>query len=316
MSTLVDELTSHSDNRSSASERLRTTMAAMRLSFAWFGTRKTLTTDQRAQAAESFGAEGEFLSAGKKLLDTRHPKFKAVTSVRSRAIQFWRALSLPYPEAGIRLIKQDDISLIVTQMTSLRGELAEAVEQLDAHFGELKAAARERLGRLYASSDYPARLSGLFAMDWDFPSVEPPPYLRQLSPELYRQECERMQARFEEAVRLAEAAFLEELNGLVSHLTERLSGADDGKPKVFRDSAVENLAEFFQRFRSLNIGSNQQLDDLVAQAQQVVRGIQPQQLRDNSTIRQEVATQLSGVQSVLDGLLVDRPRRAILRRPR
>jgi len=31
---------------------------------------------------------------------------------------------------------------------------------------------------------------------------------------------------------------------------------------------------------------------------------------------QQVATQLAGVQSVLDGLMVDRPRRNILRRPR
>ena len=201
-------------------------------------------------------------------------------------------------------------------MTTLRAELDEAVEQLDAHFDELKSAARERLGRLYSSADYPASLTGLFAMEWDFPSVEAPPYLRQLSPELYRQECERMQARFDEAVRLAEAAFLEELSGLVSHLTDRLAGTEDGKPKVFRDSAVENLSEFFQRFRNLNIGSNAQLDELVNQAQQIVRGVKPQQLRDNNAVRQEVATQLSGVQSVLDGLLIDRPRRAILRRPR
>jgi hypothetical protein len=33
-------------------------------------------------------------------------------------------------------------------------------------------------------------------------------------------------------------------------------------------------------------------------------------------MRQQIATQLSGVQSVLDGLLVDRPRRNILRRPK
>jgi hypothetical protein len=33
-------------------------------------------------------------------------------------------------------------------------------------------------------------------------------------------------------------------------------------------------------------------------------------------LRQHVATEMSRVQSVLDGLLVDRPRRNILRRPR
>jgi hypothetical protein len=98
-----------------------------------------------------------------------------------------------------------------------------------------------------------------------------------------------------------------------SHLTERLSGTEDGKPKVFRDSAVENLGEFFQRFRTLNVRSSAELDQLVDEAQQIVRGIQPQTLRDNGVLRQQLAAQLSGVQSVLDGLLVDRPRRNILR---
>ena len=97
---------------------------------------------------------------------------------------------------------------------------------------------------------------------------------------------------------------------------ERLSGQEDGKPKVFRDSAVENLSEFFGRFRELNVRSSEQLDQLVGQAQRVIRGVEPQDLRDNAGLRQHVATEMSRVQSVLDGLLVDRPRRNILRRPK
>ncbi len=83
-------------------------------------------------------------------------------------------------------------------------------------------------------------------------------------------------------MRLTEEAFVSEFGKLVSHLTERLSGSDDGKPKVFRDSAVENLSEFFTRFRQLNVGNNAQLDELVAQAQRVIRGVEPQQLRDSN----------------------------------
>ncbi len=142
------------------------------------------------------------------------------------------------------------------------------------------------------------------------------PYLRQLNPEVYRQECERVASRFDEAVQLAESAFVEELQSLVSHLTERLAGQADGKPKVFRDSAIENLTQFFERFRELNIRSNEQLDDLVGQCQQAVSGVEPQSLRDNNVLRQSVASELSQVQNVLDDLLVDRPRRNILRRPR
>ena len=199
-------------------------------------------------------------------------------------------------------------------MTTLTAELADAVEELDRQFAELKSAARLRLGSLYCASDYPDSLGGLFSVEWDFPSVEPPSYLRQLSPELYQHEAARVAARFDEAISMAEEAFTAELSKLVSHLTERLAGQDDGKPKIFRDSAVENLREFFGRFSSLNVRSNEQLDALVEQAQEAVRGIEPGQLRDSQPLRQQVVTQLAGVQATLDGLMVDRPRRNIIRR--
>ena len=298
----------------SPAHRLRATMAAVRVSLSWPGMRKTLTPGQKARAAESFGAEGQYLSAGKKLLDTHHPAYRAVTAIRGRIVSYWRGITLPYPEPGIRLIRQDDIGIFNVHLTTLAAELAEAVEELDRQFGELKAAARLRLGSLYCAADYPDRLSGLFRLEWDYPSVEPPSYLRQLSPELYQQEAARVAARFDDAVRLAEEAFTAELAKLVSHLTERLAGQEDDKPKVFRDSAVENLRDFFDRFRALNVRSNEQLDALVEQAQAAVRGIEPRQLRDSQMLRQQVVMELAGVQATLDGLMVDRPRRNIIRR--
>ena len=316
MNTLLDESTSRTRTNLSPSERLRSEMIALRLSFTWFGTRKSLSPAQKTVAAESFGAAGDYITAGKKLINTQHPKFKAVSTIKSRAVSYFKGMSLPYPEPGLRLIKQADLGAMTLQLTTLKQDLDYAVNELDDHYDELKAVARQRLGDLYNAADYPASLDGLFDMTWDFPSVEPPDYLRRLSPELYAQECRRVQARFDEAVQLAEAAFTEELARLVEHLSERLSGQIDGKPKVFRDSMITNLTEFFERFGNLNVRSNEQLDQLVERAQQVVRGVEPQQLRDSQSLRQQVAAQLSGVQSALDGLLVDRPRRRIIRSPK
>jgi hypothetical protein len=302
--------------RGAPASALRTQTAAMRLSFAWFGVRKTLSPEQKAEAAETFGAESPFLSAAKRLLDTRDPAFRAVTAVKNQAVAYFKGSSLPYPEPGTRLVRQRDLSAIDERMQELRGELAKAVDRLDERYAELKRSARDRLGRLYAEGDYPASLAGLFAMEWDFPSVEPPDYLRQLNPELYRQECERARARFDEAVQLAETAFCEELAKLVEHLSERLSGDADGRPKIFRDSAVTNLEEFFGRFAKLSVRSNPELDDLVARSRSILGGVEPQPLRESAGLRTRVANQLAGVQASLDQLLVDRPRRNILRRPR
>ena len=251
MDALLDEPEPAQTDQSPA-HSLRANMAAVRVSFTWMGTRKTLTPEQRAQAAQPFDAEGQYLSAGKKLLDTSHSAFKAVTSIRSKIASTWKSMSLPFPEPGVRLIKRDEVANFATLLTDYRTELAEAVANLDRHYGDLKAAAAERLGRLFNPGDYPETLVGLFDVSWDFPSVEPPDYLRELNPALYEAERARVAARFDEAVQLAEAAFLEEFGKLVSHLSERISSVgEDGKPKVFRDSAIGNLGEFFERFRNL-----------------------------------------------------------------
>ena len=296
-----------------AAGRLRQSFSAMRLSFNWLGTRKSLSADQRIQAASPFGAAEKFISAGKKLLDTGHPAMKAVNQLKRQMVDSWKGSSLPYPEPGIRLVRHCDIELLNERMDSFQYQLELAVRELDACYEELKEQAAERLGDLYSAADYPVSLEGLFEVHWDFPNVEPPDYLRRLQPEIYQQECQRIRVRFDEAVQLAEQAFMEELSQLVTHLGERLSGREDGKSKIFRDSAIENLHEFFGRFQRLNIASNQELEQLVERAQGIVTGVRPSALRTDASLRQEVASQLSGVQSVLDGLMVDRPRRRLIR---
>lgn len=319
MTTLLDHLTDPSaapmaTTTTTPAQRLRATMAACRVRFTWFGTQKSLTPEQRAAAAEAFDADGQALRAGKQLLDTRHTAYRAVTAIRTRITDSWRGCSLPFPEPGVRLIRQDQVDTFATTLTDLRAELHDAVHNLDRHFDELKQAAAQRLGALYNPADYPATLRGLFDVTYEFPSIEPPAYLVALSPGLYQEEQARVAARFEEAVRLAEQTFLEEFARLVEHLGERVTGVnDDGSPKVFRDSAVGNLLEFFDRFRQLNVRSNAQLDALVAEAQRIVRGVGAQDLRDSAGLRDRVATQLSQVQSALDDLLIERPRRRIVR---
>jgi hypothetical protein len=320
MSTVIDRIETRPTNgragagNASPADRLRTTMAACRVQFTWLGTKKSLTAEQKAQAAESFDAEGQFLSAGKKLIDTKHNAFRAVTAIRTKITDYWRGLTLPFPEPGVRLINHDQVEGFDQQMADFKIELEDAVRTLDHKFEELKQAAAQRLGSLFNPADYPATLVGLFGVSWDYPNIEPPAYLIGLSPDLYRQEQERVRARFEQAVQLAEQAFLDEFAKVVAHLTERISGTnEDGTPKVFRDSAIDNLSEFFERFRSLNVRSNQQLDELVVQAQRAVRGVAAQDLRDSQSVRQEVATQLATVQTTLDAMLIERPRRRILR---
>lgn len=314
MSTTLDEPIT--ENQASHGTRLQAETTAVRLHISWPGTRKSLSRDQKQQAAGAFDADSRTLSAAKRLFDTSHPSFRAVSAIKAKAGALWKGMTLPYIEPGVRLLRRGDVSDFDGRMTKIQDELAEAVEELDRCFTELVDQARGQLGHLFDPADYPVSMSGLFSLAWDFPSVTPPAYLRTVSPIVYEQECQRVQEKFAEAVELAEQTFAEELSQLVSHLAERLTGSIDGKPKVFRDTAVTNLTEFFDRFQHLNIGSNEDLDQLVENARQVVSGVNPQDLRDRTSLRDRVARSLTQVESSLDELMTDRPRRNIIRGPR
>jgi len=52
---------------------------------------------------------------------------------------------------------------------------------------------------------------------------------------------------------------------------------------------------------------------LVEQAQQTINGVEPQTLRDSNRLRQMVARDFEQIQESVGEMLVDRPRRNILR---
>jgi hypothetical protein len=298
------------ETRDFASELQDRTLAC-RVHHEKLGTRKALTREQLAQVADSFAADRRLLAGTKRLLDTSHPAFRAVMRVHAAATEFWQSMTVPFPEPGIRLLRRDQVAVFDQRMRGFQAELREAVAGLVRAYPQLQDLARDDLGSLFSEGDYPARVDDAFAITWDFPSFEPPSYLRRLHPQLYEQECVRIRSRFDEAVRLTEEAFLARLNGLVAHLADRLTGEEDGKPKVFRNSALVNLNAFFAEFRQLDIGSSAELQELVGRAQELVRGVRPDDLRTDADTRTTVASRLAQIQQAMDGLMVPKPRRAI-----
>src|SRR3954471_360239 len=90
----------------SPAQRLRRTAAAVRVHFKWWGTHRTLTAPQKEEVGLTYSADAKLLTAGKRLVDIRHERFRALTRLKSRIVSFWRGLTLPYTEPGVRLIRQ------------------------------------------------------------------------------------------------------------------------------------------------------------------------------------------------------------------
>jgi hypothetical protein len=312
MATEIENNIPDAERLQETARELQQNTGAVRVMFSWLGTQRKLSDSQTKQAADTFDADDSLVTASKRLIDTKHPAYKAVTAIKSQVSAYWRSMTLPYPQESIRLIRQNDVAAFEAKMQEFRTALRAAAANLQLEYETIKANAREKLGSLYNPADYPASLENVFDIKWDFPSVEPPSYLLAYNPALYEQERQKIQQRFEDAITLAENAFAEQLKALVDHLIERLTDNPDGTRKVFRDSAIENFREFAESFRRMNVRSNAQLDHLVTQAENIVTGVDIDELKKKKDIRQELSTQMSGIQTALDSLITNAPRRRIM----
>lgn len=291
---------------------LRQTMGAVKLSFSWLGTQRKLSDAQTKQAADTFHAATDLVTASKRLIDTKNTTYRVLTTLKSQASAYWRSMTLPYPQEGVRLIKQADIGAFEARMREYKEQLVVAAANLQLEYEALKVAAREKLGDLYNPNDYPPSLEGVFDLRWEYPPVDPPNYLMTFNPELYQQEQQRVQHRFETAVVMAENAFAEQLQDMIAHLIERLTDEPDGTKKTFKASAIENFKEFYDNFRSMNVRSNAQLDNLIQRATDIVSGVDVKDLRKNTNLRQNLTQQMGEVKTALDNLITNAPRRRVL----
>jgi hypothetical protein len=301
-----------------AADRLRLTTIPARLRFRWFSAVKALTSEQKALAAQPFGAVGPGLSAAKRLLDVRHPAFRAVAAVRGRIESYWCSISVPFPEPCVRLIPLDLVYGFARRMSGFCCELGGAASDLGRAYDDLKGEAGARLGTLFDPADYPPSLRDLFDVDWDFPDVaSPPAHLGWAWGSLQLQEEARIRANYAGAVELAAAGFRGEFAGLLGDLCGRLPGPDGRGPcKPFRDAAVVRLLNFLERHQTLGVRTDGRLDELIDLARQALQGIAPEALREDPAARHMVAARLSWIEVSLRATRDDFPAGDPSARPR
>ncbi|MDB4516908.1 hypothetical protein N9089_04835, partial [Crocinitomicaceae bacterium] len=134
MTTFTDTTT---HDTTDFAQQLREETTAVRLRRTKWGVAKTLDKSQKEIAASPFGASGDKLSASKKLIDTKHPKVKAVTSIFNRVGEYWKSVTVPYPEDGIRLIRTESVAEFDAQVARHQSELDGAVAQLNEAYWDL-----------------------------------------------------------------------------------------------------------------------------------------------------------------------------------
>jgi len=299
-----------SDNRRIADE-LRRTARVTSLRKRQFNPYRKLSKQQIAMAADTFDAQSTSISARKARINVRLEPVRRLNQLTDEAYNLWRAMTVPYPEHGRRVIRVERVDELEAQVNRIKLEIQDAEAALDDCREEVLSDARERLGSLFNRFDYPDSFKGFWSVEVEYPNIEPDAKLCQLHPDIYEREVRRIQQRFDQCVERTEQELAKEFADMVGKLAERMEPKPDGKRKIFHKTTIENLTGFFDRFRQLNLGSNSQLDALVDQATEVVNGINPKELKTDDEAREQIRQAMAGVGAKLETLLVDAPNREI-----
>lgn len=292
---------------------LRSDTVAIRLEVNRVGRTRSMSTQQKHEVADHFSATYESVSGSKRLFPKNCPEIKAITSALGAIVETWKNYTLFYPEKAVRLIRRDRLNQFSERFDVLKAELKQAVAAADAVYEDILVQAKADLGdKLFNRGDYPPSFSSCINVSWRPFNFEPSEELLKLAPETYRREQARVRALFETSVAEYEAECKKQMSDLVGALLEKLTPSAEGeKPKVFKEAATTNLREFFTRFESMGVFSDESLNELVSTAKKALGGTKMADLKKNAVKAGEVSQQFSEIKAKLDVLLVEAPTRKI-----
>lgn len=142
-------------------------------------------------------------------------------------------------------------------------------------------------------------------IDFGIPTEE------KIGAELWKQEKVRAEQTWGKAVEVIQAALRTSFRDLVTTLADRLEPKADGSRKAFRDATVNHILEFIDLFKARNVTDDAELDGLVAQANEVLNGRKPEDIRGSDAVRGEILGEMGRVKMALDQLIETAPRRRI-----
>lgn len=230
----------------------------------------------------------------------------------NRARNYLRKITLPFPLKGCQLIPRKIIPIVQIRLQEFKFAYNSAVEDFLYWYPQTVVDAKHSLGELYDDSDYPTiyALRSRFRFEWRYITIGPS-NTKVLPPSIYKEEVDKFKNLMEQAREEAIQALRQEFVDLISNITDKLQGHDDGCPKRLRSAAVDNLKEFLAQFSSRNIFEDEELERLVDQCREIISDTSAGTIRTNSTVKQELHTQMSELLQAVDKQFENLPRRKL-----
>jgi hypothetical protein len=202
-------------------------------------------------------------------------------------------LSLPWDD-GSRILSASGYLHYTKCMRDNRLAVEEAAKALSSNFKEHIEEAKTRLGTMFNITDYPSAEDVLkrYAIDVEIkPIPEAGDFRTKLSDATVKAVTKDIEKRTQERVKAAVADVFERIVDVAGKMADKLNGYKEaeGQKGAFRDSLVYNVTSLAELIPSLNITSDERLNELSAQLLKYLGTNSPELLRTDSKLRHKTA---------------------------
>lgn len=210
-------------------------------------------------------------------------------------------LTLPWND-GQGIIKADSYLAFAQAMSDHKLEWQQAVDKFVAEYDQLREDSKQLLGDLYREEDYPhqSEVARKFSIDLGF---YPVPDAGDWRVSLGDAEIAALREQITEKVQESEGRAMSEawrrVYEVVEKAQERLSKPDN----IFRDSLIDNARELCAILPTLNIIDDPQLETMRREIERSLCGHDPQDLREDDSLRSEVSEELDALMRKMAGYM-------------
>ena len=219
-------------------------------------------------------------------------------------------VTLPYNDAGKRLLSASLFEKVNDQIRTFKTDFEIEKDNIKLNFSAWQNQAKQDLNGLYNDSDYPDgnELDKKFSYSVDF---EPVPaasafqveildkYAIEIRDQIEKNSNKTLQNALSDCWRRIYES-VKSLSGKMQETRQDKKGQDTSP--VFRNSLIENINDLVELLPDLNITNDPLLENMRVRLQNELAGIDPDELRESSGSRKEVAEKANNILKDLDNI--------------
>ena len=259
-------------------------------------------------------ADKAMVRATKKILEC--PEYEFLLQLKRSIHRRLKTLALPGEilRAGVYPVAVPMVEEVEKELEAFSVRWGVGVLGLEQVWDLRVREVEDRLRALYDEEDYPSweRVSGCFAVRWNYFSMSTPQVLQAISGKLFVREQAKATVQWNEMLEEIRDGLRLTFKELVNALVDRLSPRPDGTRKKL--VGVDRLLEFLDTFSKKDVADDEQLRVLVEEVRGLLSGQDVSRLRKDQGLRELVQERMQSVKVVLDTLVEDAPVRQIVLR--